>query len=273
MGNGDTRTSWVTKETYDHLFDQLAPEAAARTEEQATEKLVMQGVIRADDTVDLYAWHKLTTTSGDSNFPGGTYRIEFEDAGGQSLAGYDFEMLFKDIETGEGTDAAPFSHIVRYPPNAALIRLKRGDTTIKTITVSDNPPQVTLTSPTGGESWDGIRTITWTASDTDGDDLTFTVLHSTNGSDWVPLASGVTGSSYTWDTTRSPGGPTSLIKVVASDGVHTSEDQSGGFFGVVKKGPLVDIQRPREGAQFTPLDKITLSGESRICPMACTSSA
>ncbi|MFX1254099.1 MAG: Ig-like domain-containing protein, partial [Promethearchaeota archaeon] len=94
-----------------------------------------------------------------------------------------------------------------------------------------NPPTVTVTYPDGGETLSGTVTITWTASDPDGDTLTFTVYY-WDGSNWVELASGLTTTSYGWDTTTVPDGSAYKIRVVASDGTLTAEDESDDFFTI-----------------------------------------
>ncbi len=49
-------------------------------------------------------------------------------------------------------------------------------------------PQVTLTSPKGGEKWSGKRTIRWKGSDPDKDTLSYEVFYSNDGgASWQPL--------------------------------------------------------------------------------------
>ena len=128
--------------------------------------------------------------------------------------------------------------------------LFKGDAVLDEIVASDNPPVVTLTSPNGGETWAGDETVTWTASDADGDALSFTLLYSPdNGIAWFPLAAGLTGTSYDLNTIQLVGGSGALIRIIASDGFHNAEDTSDAVFAVENNAPVVNIQSPGQPAQ------------------------
>ena len=63
----------------------------------------------------------------------------------------------------------------------------------------------------------GLRTIQWTASDANNDELRFDVLYRAEAEvAWRTLRSGVEDLVFTWDTTSAPDG-TYLVRVVASD--------------------------------------------------------
>ncbi|MFW9991144.1 MAG: CARDB domain-containing protein, partial [Candidatus Odinarchaeota archaeon] len=111
------------------------------------------------------------------------------------------------------------------------------------------PPIVTIISPNGGETFIGGSTVTisWTASDPNGDSLTYDVYYK-DASFWNLIAPGVTGTSYAWDTTGLPGGTTYKVRVVASDGSLTGEDQSDGYFTIhVNHPPSVTVISPNGG--------------------------
>ena len=71
-------------------------------------------------------------------------------------------------------------------------------------------------SPAGGENWTGVQTISWNATDPDGDALFFDLylLHATQRT--KSLATGLTGQEWQWDTFGIDNG-TYRIKVVARD--------------------------------------------------------
>jgi hypothetical protein len=79
-------------------------------------------------------------------------------------------------------------------------------------------PQVTLTSPVGGEVWvqGMLHAITWTASDNVGVD-SVNVDYSVTGSPWLPLAHGIANSgSYDWVVPFELSNET-LVRVTAYD--------------------------------------------------------
>jgi len=95
----------------------------------------------------------------------------------------------------------------------------------------NRPPTVQVLSPNGGETITGIWTVNWTADDYDGDPLTFTISYSGDGgSTWTTIATGITGTTYNWDTTLLPDGSLYLIRVTASDGTTTAHDESDDVF-------------------------------------------
>lgn len=100
-------------------------------------------------------------------------------------------------------------------------------TTIKTTTKPTNTaPTVRVIQPNGGERISGTYEIKWYASDAEGDTLTFTVYYKTPEVNWIKMASGLTETTYMWDTSSLETGDSYMIKVEASDGVHTVVDAS-----------------------------------------------
>ncbi|MFX0093784.1 MAG: LamG-like jellyroll fold domain-containing protein [Candidatus Hodarchaeota archaeon] len=80
-----------------------------------------------------------------------------------------------------------------------------------------SPPEVLF--PSGGEVLSGITTIQWTAvTDQLGHSVTYEVSYSTDkgGYHFTVLASGLTGTTYQWDTTTVADGSWNLIKVKAT---------------------------------------------------------
>lgn len=98
--------------------------------------------------------------------------------------------------------------------------------------VENRAPIVEVLFPNGGEVLNGTRTVTWTAVDPNPlDDLTFDVFYSdNNGSDWTPLAVGLSVQHYEWNTTQHDDGKLYKIRVVASDGALQGQDSSDNPF-------------------------------------------
>lgn len=110
--------------------------------------------------------------------------------------------------------------------------------------IAPSASTVTVTSPNGGETWYGgsEHTLTWTR---DAGVMTVDVQLSTNGgTDWRTLASGLTGTSFSWTAT----GPTSTaarIRVVDSHAAQIA-DQSDADFTLYDESVLdVTSEAPR----------------------------
>jgi hypothetical protein len=88
-------------------------------------------------------------------------------------------------------------------------------------------PSVEVVSPNGGEVLNGTITVSWDAVDFDSDPMTFDVYYSdNNGSDWSPLASGLTVPEYAWNTTMHDDGNSYMILVEVFGGVLSGQDVS-----------------------------------------------
>ena len=87
---------------------------------------------------------------------------------------------------------------------------------------------MTVTSPNGGENLSGpTATMTWSASDADGDSLVFTIQYSVDGgAHWKPLGSNVTATSLVVSTDLLAGTMQGRFRVLASDGVNTTSDDA-----------------------------------------------
>ena len=110
-----------------------------------------------------------------------------------------------------------------------------GNKTVTAFYFANHPPVVDVLFPNGGESLiAGINyTITWDASDADGDNLTYSILYSPDGGlNWISLSSGLNQTSYIWDSAYLQKGSEYLIKVMTTDGVNIGEDISNNTFTV-----------------------------------------
>ena len=230
----------INKFNYRSLFVEQAPMT-----DQAY--LVATGIIRTDDTVKL-SFRQLTFPSGTYDHAGtGPYSLELQDSDGANLFVRRFEL--RDVD--RSFESSLFTEILPFPAGTTRILLKHEDVVLETIPVSANAPVVTVTSPNGGESWSGEQTITWTAADADGDALTLDVLYSTDaGENWSAIAIGLDQNSYVWDTDEAPGSDQMLIRVLATDGVNTGQDNSDSPFTVAEKSPAPAILSPPDNASF-----------------------
>jgi len=179
--------------------------------------------------------------SGDS----GNYSIVLLDRNSQILNQMGFNISFTFLtETLDGlavahVDPVGFDFVIPFVNGTGRIEIRNatGDVLI-TKNVSENAPTVNVTYPNGGEVLEPSvnQTITWNATDIDGDQLTYDVLYSSDGGqNWAPLATDVSDAYYTWNVSQFSSTDTYLVRVVANDGVNIGEDVSDGNFTILNR--------------------------------------
>jgi len=113
------------------------------------------------------------------------------------------------------------------------------------------PPEITMTSPNGGEGISGNYTIKWSASDPENATLLITLEYTLDKTNYYQIASNISNTgSYTWDTTKVADG-TYWIRVTAYDGLQYSSDLSDASFtlynGSGNRAPNVSLISPVGG--------------------------
>jgi hypothetical protein len=191
---------------------------------------------------------------------GTTYCLEWIGGAGKELHRRCFDVRF---ESDYGpTNLASFSLLEPHTAGTARVRLTQGATVLDEQVVTPNAPQVTVLSPNGGKQWGGVQTITWQASDADGDALEYAVFYSPDdGQTWRPVAQRVTQTSVQWDTSHAGGSNSGRIRVVATDGINTSFDDSDGPLRIPLKPPTAEIASPDDGASFRRPEAVLLLGQ------------
>jgi hypothetical protein len=199
------------------------------------------------------------TAAGD----GGEYAVQVRDCSDAVLAEHRFEPALIDVD-GEVSEYASFAFVLPAPETACSLVLLHQSDVLDSRTISANAPVVSLVTPDGGEMWTGDATVSWTASDEDADELSFALMYSADaGASWLPVATGLTGNEYVVDSDTLPGSDDARIRILASDGANTSEDQSAAAFSVVPKAPRVAVATPADGETFDVLVPLALSGTAR----------
>ena len=262
----DTASSWIAHDTYESIALAQPWGTFARVASRLTsqEYALIRGEVRRDQTGSLQPVYRVSSSGGpliQGPGVGSDYCIEFLNDAGRSLSSRCFDASFTNVETGVTLDSASFFLIEPYPAGSTRLRLMKGQMTLAERAESPNAPRVTVLAPNGAEQWDGVRTISWEASDADSDPLTFAVLYSPDdGESWRPVATGLSERQLRWDTDLVVGGQKARVRVVATDGLNTVSDDSDGAFRIPLKAPAAQIASPADGTMFRRPEAVFLLG-------------
>lgn len=263
-GVGET-TVWITKSAYQELLGELTSRAQKHRRD-TREALVLSGnasgtVVYVSgeisiaggsesasvDSIDILSANAEIATGGS-----GTHSIELQNSSGTALSTITFTPEFETAE--DGNKYAPFVAGLPYETSGEKIVIKHGATNLKTITRSAHDPVVSIVSPSSGQSVSGSVNVSWSASDADGDTLTFSLLYSADGGNtWDLIAPGLTSTTYNLNTAALPNNAQSKIKVIANDGFNTVEAVSGSFTTANPCSVLATV--PANGATAVPVDQ------------------
>jgi hypothetical protein len=264
----ESESIWTSPFTYEQIFSDFMQltksQVAAQSISTMSSYFVIDGVAFTDDTAILEpVW--TTSINKPENPPAGTtYCLEAQDASGNPIAQYCFNLSFIDQDTGEATRSASFKVNLPNPNGVVRIVLKKGTKELVSREISLNIPEVTLTYPNGGEIWkaSGNYTITWNNNDLDGDTLTSNVYFSPDGKNWLPLGTNIKDTHLTIDASELPGSINASVRVVVSDGMNTSTDETDATFAIGSKVPQVTIFSPEENGNIASGSPILLEGTS-----------
>jgi len=259
---------WISDYTYNHIYSRMIAEKPVMQAQldqlraTATEHLVVTGrIVTPTDVITLSAFFRVPNSIDVTGTVAGEYHIRLLDAGNAQLADYAFTPNFS---TEANDPVGTIAEAVPWVTGTQRIAIWHNTTALITRTVSANTPVVTVTAPNGGEILSGSNyTVTWTASDADGDPLTYLLEYSTdNGATWQLLGTNITQTQAMLDLTRLPGTTQGLFRVWASDGVNTAADASNGTFTVPSKAPSVTLISPANGTTYVLSQTVTFEGNA-----------
>lgn len=154
-----------------------------------------------------------------------------------------------------------FFFSVDVPNETKVIKFKNQTDIIKTFDISQNAPSISELNIVNIN--EDTYSISWSASDADGDNLTYSVYFSTdNKTTWDFLVLDINETSTILNFTFFPGG-NYFIKVVASDGFNLGESIYNETLTISNKPPYVFITSPPSDSVFsnsTNISNITFEG-------------
>ena len=269
--SGYLPTKWISPYRWTNLFNNFPTALNQQMLEKAADiqtVYYVSGQLNDDGTGSL---NPVLVQPGipSTDIPKGDYGIQILDANGTPVSSTPFNAQFI-VDPEEESSAVYFNFQIPAPtpvpglaPLAGMqIQLTHGADILDEITQSDNAPTISITAPAGGEQWSGVQTVTWDASDLDGDPLSFTVLYSPdNGTNWNPLASGVQANQLDVDIDQLPGGAQAIFRVIVSDGFNNTQADSQPIT-VGDNSPQVTILAPIQGTVVAPGTTVDLSGDA-----------
>ena len=174
----------------------------------------------------------------------GEYSVCVYDNGGKLIdrTYFDLEVSYQrntaDGPVFDNSAMMPIDIIMKYPENGDKFVIQKGDKELFTRYISKNTPTVEFTGITFDKNNENIVTVTWEASDADGDDLYFDLFYDTADDVYYQIAFDLTENTFTVDMSTFPGSETGYFYIYASDGINTAETQSD-YFNVAFKGPFI----------------------------------
>lgn len=265
------RSEWISNFTYEGILNQLshdiiiAPISPGLPLTASSDALFVVGSLNlTKGSVQLDSFLRLPGLKLSLRPESSNFSIDLFDGVGSLLARYPFDPK-------EDTDAAPnedkmalITEVVQYVSNTKRIVISKDGAELASRSVSNNTPRVEVKFPNGGETLEGqTRKVIWQASDADGDQLSYSLLYSTDaGQTWQPIDTNIKASNYVLKLEELPGSNSALIRVIATDGVNTSTDDSDATFRVSLKDPQARIISPADSAVFSTTQTIVLVGEA-----------
>lgn len=281
---GGSKQGWISPFTWTTMFNKLAPGAAAQPNRAAIDA-IPSSVLSIDAMIDNPAisdtgafgeLYQADASVPATVLPTGDYAVQLKDAGGTIVQTTNFAVDFKSEyhsfhpllrglnSVGDPSDSttAELSFVVPWVDGTTTIVLLHGAKVLDTQVVSPNAPSLQITSPSGATTWAAGSTqlLAWSASDPDNDTLHYSVFYSHDGANWALLAENLATTSYDVDVDSLAGGTNVHFRVVATDGVNTTTDETDGAINLPNKLPQPTISNPISGAAVPVGDLVVLQG-------------
>lgn len=276
MGSGGKQEQfWVTPETYDWLFDKLAPvnraamSMARRASAEPQRFVHFEGFIKETGEVELEPWKTVTETLSISDTTG-NLMIKAVDVNGTTLASKALDLQFYILSTPPApikkVEWAPFEGLMSFPAATSKFQVVKDGTVLSEVNVSTNAPAVAnLVVPSASTDMNAAFLISWIGTDLDGDKLTYTVEYTPDvtkaQSAWTILEDGLELSSWSENFGQLPGGAHAKIRVTASDGLLSTTAESAEFT-VPVKAPEVFIEPLVDGDSYSTGSHVLLEAEA-----------
>jgi len=200
---------------------------------EAVTVLEIMGYFDENGAFTAYPWYSyLSGTSSLTSNRDGAYAAAVFDSSGKRLSIAYFDVTDESwVDTGDGSvfggsDKIPVRVVVSFPENAAKVVIYKGNQEIHVNNLSANAPKVAFTGITAGQKLGDRVTLTWDASDADGDKLTYQIWYYRTLGEMYLVATGLTGNSLDVDLTKLPGSGEGWFGILATDGGRTGQSET-----------------------------------------------
>ncbi len=222
---------WTTFNEYDYLSEKLYLGGQfGKSNNQDLNILFVKGFVDKNLNVELDHLYKIDRTEefGSSD---GNCLIRTLDSNVSIINDYNFSVNFDLFSEGINTiDYSPFVLGINFNENLNSVQVICNGELKTERSISQNAPTVSISFPKTGDIWTDTNTLSWTSDDLDGDELSFALYYSAdNGSIWIPIQSDVNDLSYSFPSWIVEGTNQFKFKVIASDGILSSESISDTF--------------------------------------------
>jgi hypothetical protein len=262
---------WISDYTYKGILEglrdleTLSLYADDSTEAVSSDALLVLGDLNlTKSTAELDPLLRLSTLKLSARPSSSPFRIDLLDSTGRTLASYPFDPKEDTDAQADEDKTAMIAEVVPYVSGTSRIVISKEGKELASRTVTANAPQVTVGYPNGGETLQGQQaTVTWQGRDADGDRLSYSLLYSADaGQTWQTIDVRIEESRYAVNLGELPGSDRALFRVIATDGVNTSMDDSNGAFRVPLKAPQARIISPGDRSSFSTIQTIVFVGEA-----------
>lgn len=274
---GGSTQGWISPFTWQTMFNKFSPSLTAQMPTPVGGPVLavnatLNNPALAGEGGQFDDLQKVDTDAPNVMPAPGDYSVQLRNAANGVLATYSFTVTFQsEYSTGGPTSdaasprpAASVAMVVPWVDGAASVVLLHNSIVLDTQSVSANAPVVQITSPNAAAAWPAgsTQTLTWNGSDADGDVLRYSVFYSHNGVDWALLADGLTASSLDVNVDALAGGANARFRVVATDGVLTTDDATNYPITVPNKSPQPIILNPGNESNIPVGDLVVLQGSA-----------
>jgi sugar lactone lactonase YvrE len=261
---------WVSDYTYEALYrsinERFGTKMAKGLRALPTSFFMIRGSIDTEANTASFEPFLTVPAAGALSDPAvGEFVLELLDGAGLVRLTKSFSLQFPHIEESPDLPkVGRFLFTVPADSEVREVRVRRNGVVIGFRKASAQPPKIDLRFPNGGENLSGqTADFLWESSDPEGEALSYTVLYSADGGqNWEPLALDLYGPSYTVALHRLKGTTNGLVRVIASDGFHSTTAQSASVFSVPNHPPELTLSSPGAGASFSGRQSIVFGARA-----------